>query len=78
VGGAGAGAGGVGAAGVWARWPQLPQNGPEMGEPQLVQKLGMGRFYRSKPPVTTEIFHRKTTLRSGTEIAFQKAEGGQI
>ena|SRR2546430_3327503 len=83
TGGGGIGAGGCGtfgvdADGVWARRPQLPQNGPAMGEPQLVQKLGMGRFYRSEPRVTTEMFHRKIALRSGIEIAVQTREGGQI
>jgi len=49
-----------------------------MGEPQLVQKLGIGRFYKSKLPVTNDIFHSKIALRSGIEIALQTREGGQI
>src|SRR5579864_939120 len=60
-GGNGAGGGGWGAAGGadCTRWPQLPQKEPVTGEPQLVQNVGIGRFYRSEPRVTTGILLSK-------------------
>jgi hypothetical protein len=44
----------MGATGAFTCAPQLPQNGPETGEPQLEQNVGIGRFYSSNPWVTTE------------------------
>src|SRR5579864_6774421 len=78
---------GAGGSGGWAcagvtevcsLWPQLPQNGPETGAPQLLQKLGMGRFYKSELRVTTAILYRKIALRPGMEIALYLGEGGQL